>query len=429
MIKDPNGCFIIIDVELRGTRTTLANIYGPSAGDNPDFFQNVFNHVDKLENDTIITGGDWNCFMDPVLDTRNYSSMHNIRPRTRNKISDLMNEFDLIDVFRKIYPDKKAYSWRKFNSNKQSRLDYFLISQNLIGEIKRTAIDPGYRSDHSLVTIAIRKKEFKRDKTFWKFNNSLLKDKVYVRTVKDLIENIKEQYAVIMYDPEVIKDIPPDEINFNISDQLFFETLLMEIRGKTISYASHKKKVENEKEKSLNEKLADMESNNSMLEEDVLELERIRQELEQIRKKRVEGIAVRCRANWINEGEKPTRYFCNLENRNFVNKTVSFLEKPSGDVIEEQSEILKEVEMFYTSLYTAKPVNDVDISDVINDAPKLNANDVVNLKNDISYQEIASALKSMNNDKLPGPDGFTVEFFKFFSQILEYTIHAQYAKA
>ena len=352
--------------------------------------------------------------MDRELDTRNYSNTHNTRPRTRNKISDLMNDFDLIDVFRKVYPDKKAYSWRKFNSNKQSRLDYFLISQNLLGEIKRTAISPGYRTDHSLVTIAIRKKEFKRDKTFWKFNNSLLKDKIYVKTVKELIENIKQQYAVMMYLPEMIKDIPPVEINFSISDQLFFETLLMEIRGKTISYASHKKKVETEKEKSLNEKLANMESNNSMSDEDVLELERIRQELEQIRKNRVEGIAVRCRANWINEGEKPTRYFCNLENRNFVNKTVSFLEKTGGVVIEEQSEILKEVEMFYSSLYAAKPINDVEISEVINDGPHLNANDVDYLTNEISYHEIASALKSMNNNKSPGPDGFTVEFFKFF---------------
>lgn len=142
--------------------------------------------------------------MDRELDTRNYSNTHNTRPRTRNKISDLMNDFDLIDVFRKVYPDKKAYSWRKFNSNKQSRLDYFLISQNLLGEIKRTAISPGYRTDHSLVTIAIRKKEFKRDKTFWKFNNSLLKDKIYVKTVKELIENIKQQYAVMMYLPEMI---------------------------------------------------------------------------------------------------------------------------------------------------------------------------------------------------------------------------------
>ena len=31
-----------------------------------------------------------------------------------------------------------------------------------------------------------------------------------------------------------------------INDQLFLETLLMEIRGKSISYASYKKKILNE---------------------------------------------------------------------------------------------------------------------------------------------------------------------------------------
>ena len=46
-----------------------------------------------------------------------------------------MNDLALIDIFRKLYPDKKVYSWRKFNSNKRGRLDYFLISQDLLGEI------------------------------------------------------------------------------------------------------------------------------------------------------------------------------------------------------------------------------------------------------------------------------------------------------
>ena len=36
------------------------------------------------------------------------------------------------------------------------------------------------------------------------------------------------------------------------------------------------------------------------------------------------------------------------------------------------------------------------------------------LEEEISYTEIASALKNMKNNKSPGLDGFTEEFFKFF---------------
>ena len=113
-----------------------------------------------------------------------------------------------------------------------------------------------------------------------------------------------------------------------------------------ISYASHVKKVDREKEAILNDKIIKIEQSNPLSEGDALELERTKDELEQLRKKKIEGIAIRCRANWINDGEKPTRYFCNLENRHFINKTVSFLEKQNGETIEDQDDILREVETF-----------------------------------------------------------------------------------
>ena len=106
-------------------------------------------------------------------------------------------------------------------------------------------ISPGYRTDHSLVTIVLRKNEFKRDRSFWKFNNSLLRDKIYIEQIKKLICDVKKQYAVPVYDlnSESFNLIPAKDIQFTVPDQLFFETLLMEIRGKTISYSSLNKPV------------------------------------------------------------------------------------------------------------------------------------------------------------------------------------------
>ena len=411
--RDPNGCFIIVDAEIRSKRVTLANIYGPSAGDNETFFVDVFNLVSQIGNELVIMGGDWNCILNPMLDSRNYAH-NNPRPRTRTAILNSMAELDLVDVFRKLYPERRAFSWRRFNSTKQGRLDYFLISHDLLGEVKKAQINPGYRTDHSLVTISIRKNEFKRDRPFWKFNNSLLKDKLYVNSIKETIDRVKKQYAILIYSPDEISNISARDIQFSITDQLFFETLLFEIRGKTISYASYKKKAENEKETTLNDTLKRLENNNQISEEEVAELEGIKAELEQLRQKKIEGIAVRCRATWMNEGEKPTRYFCNLENRHYTNKSVSFLEKSNGDIIDDQTEILREVEHFYRSLYSKRVVQDVNISTLINNAPKLTEIDINLLLEPLTFPEIAAALKSMKNFKSPGPDGFTVEFFKFF---------------
>ena len=45
-----------------------------------------------------------------------------------------------------------------------------------------------------------------------------------------------------MYEANNIKNIDNSDLQFTIDDQLFLETLLMEIRGKSISYASYRKK-------------------------------------------------------------------------------------------------------------------------------------------------------------------------------------------
>ena len=47
---------------------------------------------------------------------------------------------------------------------------------------------------------------------------------------------------VPVYNLDNIDDIPKEEIQLTISDQLFLDVMLMEIRSTTIKYASQKKK-------------------------------------------------------------------------------------------------------------------------------------------------------------------------------------------
>ena len=48
---------------------------------------------------------------------------------------------------------------------------------------------------------------------------------------------------------EEIENIPDQEIQFTLNDQLFLDVLLMELRGKAISYSSYKHIERNKKEK------------------------------------------------------------------------------------------------------------------------------------------------------------------------------------
>ena len=411
VIKDPNGCFIIMDVEILKKRVTLVNIYGPSAGDNPDFFSNIFNMIEQIGNEHVVTAGDWNCALDRNIDVRNYSSTPT-RPRTRKLLVDSMIKYEFIDIFRELYPDKRMYTWRKFNSVKQARLDYFMLSQDLLMEVDNVKNINSYRSDHTPVILSLRKEQFKRDRPFWKFNNSLLRDKEYVQKIKQCINRVKTQYAVPVYNLEKMNEVPNDQLTVSISDQLFFEVLLMEIRGDTISYACYKKKKDNETEEMLTKQLIDLES--EVTEEDLTEIENLKNQLEELRKKKMEGMAIRSRARWVKDGEKASKYFCNLENRNYLDKALGVLEKEGGEIITDQKGILEEVKCFYEELYSCKEVVEVDIDRELQDVTKLSADDRDSIEGTLSYTETKIALKNMKNGKSPGPDGFTVEFFKFF---------------
>lgn len=51
---------------------------------------------------------------------------------------------------------------------------------------------------------------------------------------------------------------------------------------------------------------------------------------------------IRLRAQFIEEGEKPTRCFCGLESSNYTNKSITSLEYETGKVITDQTEIFQE---------------------------------------------------------------------------------------
>ena len=64
--------------------------------------------------------------------------------------------------------------------------------------------------------------------------------------VKKIVE-MKTQYAYPVYKFENIKSVENTSLCFTIFDQLLLDILLTEIRGKTISYSTYKKKENDRK--------------------------------------------------------------------------------------------------------------------------------------------------------------------------------------
>jgi hypothetical protein len=74
---------------------------------------------------------------------------------------------------------------------------------------------------------------------------------LYLDEVNKLIDDIVEEYAASPYSREEMFNLNKSDIEFTIDDDTFLDFLLMKIRSHTISYATMKKRKENEKEKKI----------------------------------------------------------------------------------------------------------------------------------------------------------------------------------
>ena len=99
------------------------------------------------------------------------------------------------------------------------------------------------------------------------------------------------------------------------------------------------RKVERKKNsvKDLTDKLTSLEktsentfSNSGNNEEIEYKLCKVREEQEKIQQYKTKKSILRSKARWYNEGEKNSKYFCQLEKRHFQNKSINQLQKPDG---------------------------------------------------------------------------------------------------
>ena len=286
--SDDSGNFLNLNFTSYERNISLFNIYGPNR-DSPMFYKTLKEKLVAIDNECVLVG-DFNLILDPEKDTFNYVNVNN--PISRDVILNMILDLDLIDCWREDHLEGRRYTWHRKNPIKQARLDFFLISYTLYSDISHSEIEPGYRSDHSLISITINMSNARKGNSYWKFNDSLLKDIEYVNEVKLIINRIKSQYITDDQNQN-IEEVLDSEIKFNISNRLFFETLLMEIRGMTISYASFKKKRKVNREKIITDEINQLESDYEQNQDLIIEKQN---ELFELRKQLMEGKLIRSRA-------------------------------------------------------------------------------------------------------------------------------------
>ena len=417
------GNLIIVVCKL-GTQSYLfANVYGPNE-DNPDFYHKLKNYIESYNTDHTIIGGDFNFVINPNVDSLNYAREYNTN--AKRVFISFVNDNALVDIWRLKNPEKLEYTWSRNNPLKCGRLDMLFVNTQLTSSVQNVTIMPGYRTDHCLVVMQIQLTEVERGPGIWKFNESVLQDSEYINIIKTAITNIVFQYAVPVYNEEYVTDYNNYEfIQFTVEDGLFYETLIMLIRGQTVQYCKRKARKRRLKDAELTNKvqIAYNTFNKDKCDTNLKLLCKAKKEVEEYRQPHIEGLIIRSRTQWHEEGEKSTKYFLSLEKRNFVKKNVQYLHN-EGKTITKSDDILSLFTNTFQEKYSAQNAVEFDLDYIrSNITEKLTEDEKDALEAELTLQELTTAVQDMKKGKTPGSNGFSVDFFRCFWKQLGIFLH------
>ena len=143
-------------------------------------------------------------------------------------------------------------------------------------------------------------------------------------------------------------------------------------------------------------------------------------QLEQIFKIRANGIKIRSKCEWCEHGEKSSQFFLNLEKSRAIQgqvRTVVYNDKETND----ETEINNHIYSFFNYLYQETlSFSSNNLETYLNTISfsKLTKEKSKTLDGGITGNELLIALQSMENNKAPGNDGLTKEFYiTFWNQI------------
>jgi len=240
----------------------------------------------------------------------------------------------------------------------------------------------------------------------------LLNNERYIKDIENCIDN-------------TILDNPGTE------DGLLWETIKCRIRGTSIKFSSTLKKERTKNLMNLETKLTGLKKimpfSTKPL-ECAMEIKDVETKIENIIQNETNGARIRSKVKNYEEGEKSTKYFYNLEKRNYENKNIKILIDNNGREVKTPAEIMKEEVRYYKELYTSttKLLSRPEASRLYDNfieglnIPNVEGEDINLAFNEEKLYEI---ITSFACNKSPGSDGLPIEFYrKFWYKINKYLI-------
>jgi len=391
---DNKGRFISVTLHVDDIILNVANTYLPNSSyEKIEYLKSIYGF---LKYDNMIIGGDFNTTFSSI---DRYNTVHK-NDQSYTVLNKLITNYQLCDIWRKRYPSSNTYSWKRIIDNKlkMSRIDFFLISENLKKFVNHIYYKETTFSDHSFVSMRMNFNKIERGPGVWILNNLILDETEYNKKILEIIE--QEKYCPL-YKSELL---------------VWWDNLKYKIKKYSQLYSKKRSNEKNKKYNIVQNKLQNIQKQAII---DVLKYESLKKELEDIELEKCKGAILRSKAFWAVESDKNTKYFLNLESYKQRKNNISELLVENDEIVSDTDSILDYEFKFYSELYSCVDVKNKDIDSFLNGINN-SLTDIDRKLCDqiITMDEIFQALSKMKKNKTPGSDGIAVEFYlKFWNNL------------
>ena len=198
--------------------------------------------------------------------------------------------------------------------------------------------------------------------------------------------------------------------------RVLWDYLKFKIRQETISYSKGKARLRKSKldEIEAQLKISEETCDNDPSSSNRSKLESLRIEHQKLLDIITEGSIIRSRINWYEKGEKNNKFFLNLENNNYKRNWVRKLVSKDKKIVTEPKAIRRELENFYRDVYSDDLQEDAtSIEQFFGEisTPRLSDDSRMKCEGELTIGECFNSLGTFKNNKSPGNDGLTAEFY------------------
>eukprot|EP00253_Pinus_taeda_P021304 PITA_21304 len=128
---------------------------------------------------------------------------------------------------------------------------------------------------------------------------------------------------------------------------------------------------------------------------------------------------IKSRQLWLKEGDKNTAYFHKQAAARKARNSVSVINDSEGNHHNNQEDIKRAASLHFRSLLTEFQ-EEVDYSELLQYLPKGITQGInESLNREIEEEEIRKAIWTLQPDKSPGPDGFPINFYRDYWQLIK----------